>query len=91
VLLASRAVFLRQIRTRGPSPDPATCVWAEFGSIARTAPGVGARHLNDYLGAIVPLLFVGVLGVAPVAAYAVLVALTAPWLVAAWAPPRSWW
>jgi Na+-driven multidrug efflux pump len=31
--------------------------------MARTAPGVGVRHLNDYAGTIIPLMFIGTIGV----------------------------
>jgi multidrug resistance protein, MATE family len=46
-------------------------VGPEFLSMARTAPGIGVRHLNDYAGSIIPLMFVGTLGVAQVAAFAI--------------------
>jgi Na+-driven multidrug efflux pump len=55
----------RDGRFQRPEPGEIT---AEFRSMAKTAPGIGVRHLNDYMGAIIPQLFVGTLGVQPLAA-----------------------
>lgn len=41
---------------------------AEAASICKVAPGIGARHMNDYAGTVVPLLFIGTLGVETLAA-----------------------
>lgn len=70
--------FLRQNRRDVPTDVPANApeaarpyrgeVLVEFRSMLRAAPGIGARHLNDYAGAIVPSLFIGTLGVQAVAA-----------------------
>jgi MATE family multidrug resistance protein len=64
------AVFVRRIRTRPiPLCPPSwTAIRAETTSMARVAPGVGARHLNDYAGSVVPLMFIGTMGVRPLAA-----------------------
>lgn len=64
------ALYLRQMRTRS---DPFVApswpeVKGEFVSMGRVAPGIGARHLNDYTGSIVPLLFIGTMGVGVLAA-----------------------
>jgi len=69
----SLVIFGWQLRKRHdqfdrPSKDD---VVGEFWSMARTAPGVGVRHLNDYMGSIIPMMFVGTIGIQPVAAYAV--------------------
>ncbi|MGV9936641.1 MATE family efflux transporter [Streptomyces olivaceoviridis] len=66
-------VLVRRLRTR---PDrfvrPRRLeVLTEFRSMARTAPGIGLRHFNDYLGTTIPLLFIGTLGVVQLAAAAV--------------------
>ncbi|AJE87485.1 integral membrane protein [Streptomyces albus] len=72
---AGLGYFLRQNRRPdAPADVPAAArpardeVLAEFRSMLRTAPGVGARHFNDYAGAIVPSLFIGTLGIQAVAA-----------------------
>jgi multidrug resistance protein, MATE family len=67
---ASVAVFIRQLRGRAePFVRPERRgVLAEFASMARTGPGIGVRHLNDYAAAIIPVLFIGTLGVQAVAA-----------------------
>ena len=68
---ASTVVFVRQMRRRDrhfARPEPGTTM-PEFWSMARTAPGIGVRHLNDYMGAIVPMMFVAPLGVQALAAF----------------------
>lgn len=64
-------VFVRAMRKRFQvfSRPARSEVLAEFGSMARTAPGIGVRHVNDYMGAIVPMMFIGTLGIQPLAAY----------------------
>jgi Na+-driven multidrug efflux pump len=64
------AVDLRKRDEPMRRPVPGEIV-PEFLSMARIAPGIGVRHLNDYAGSIVPLMFVGTLGVVQVAAYSV--------------------
>ena len=44
---------------------------AEFFALLRHGPGAGARRLNDYVSALIPLLLIGTLSVAAVAAAAV--------------------
>jgi Na+-driven multidrug efflux pump len=58
-------LFVRQMRARNEHLRRPTRpeVSAEFRSMARTAPGVGARHLNDYAGSLLPLMFIGTMGV----------------------------
>lgn len=46
-------------------------VATEFRSIIGTAPGVGLRHLNDYVSGVAPGMFIGTLGVRELAASAV--------------------
>lgn len=63
-------VLVRRLRTR---PDRFVRpgrheVLTEFRSMARTAPGIGLRHFNDYMGTTIPLLFIGTLGVVQLAA-----------------------
>ncbi|GAA2740238.1 MATE family efflux transporter [Kitasatospora cinereorecta] len=68
--LAGAVLLGRQLKARRTpfrKPERAE-VAAEFRSMARTAPGIGARHLNDYAGTIVPLLFIGTMGVRVTAA-----------------------
>ncbi len=48
-----------------------TEVAAEARSMARVSCGIGIRHLNDWMGAVVPTLFIGSLGVGALAATAV--------------------
>lgn len=63
-------MFVLQMRARGERflrPGGAASM-REFGSMAPTALGVGVRHLNDYTGAIVPILFIGTMGVQVLAA-----------------------
>jgi Na+-driven multidrug efflux pump len=63
-------VLARQLRTRRERmarPGRAE-VLTEFASMARTAVGVGVRHLNDYAGTVIPLLFIGTMGVQVTAA-----------------------
>ena len=43
-------------------------VLAEARAIAAIAPGMGVRQLNDYAGTVIPLLFIGTMGVATLAA-----------------------
>lgn len=65
--------FLRRMRERGERftrPDSAS-VAAEARSMARTAPGVGARHFNDYAGTITVTMLLGTLGVHVLAAVTV--------------------
>lgn len=40
----------------------------EFISAIVTATGIGARHLNDYLGSVLPIMFIGTLGAVELAA-----------------------
>ncbi|MFI6080793.1 MATE family efflux transporter [Streptomyces sp. NPDC051217] len=72
VLMAVGCVvlFRRQIRSKGerferPAPGE---IGIEFRSMARVAPGIGARDVNDYMGAIIPFLFIGTLSPGAVAA-----------------------
>ncbi|WP_320782032.1 MATE family efflux transporter [Streptomyces sp. CRN 30] len=68
---AGLGYFLRQNRQRNvplTARPESGGILAEFRSMLRAAPGVGARHLNDYAGAIVPSLFIGTLGIQAVAA-----------------------
>ncbi|WP_326821670.1 MATE family efflux transporter [Streptosporangium sp. NBC_01756] len=46
-------------------------VVAEFRSLAPTSCGIGARHINDYMSATLPILFIGTMGAGAVAATAV--------------------
>ncbi|WP_424921721.1 MATE family efflux transporter [Streptomyces sp. wa1] len=46
-------------------------VLTEFRSMVWTSQGVGVRHLNDYMAAIIPFMFIGTLGPQVVAASAV--------------------
>lgn len=68
--LGGVVVFVTQMRARDRSfllprfPEVA----AEFRSMVRTAPGIGVRHLNDYMGALVPLLLIGTISVEVLAA-----------------------
>jgi len=71
--VCSVTVLLRQLTKRGDRyarPQRGE-VLGEFRSMARTAPGIGIGHLNDYMGAIIPQLLIGTLGVQAVAATAV--------------------
>jgi MATE family multidrug resistance protein len=43
-------------------------VWRHFCDMSRAAPGTVARQLNDYAGTVIPLLFIGTLGVSTLAA-----------------------
>ncbi|MFD9002371.1 MATE family efflux transporter [Streptomyces sp. NPDC059582] len=66
-------IFLRRMRDRGETfsrPDRAA-VGAEARSMARTAPGVGVRHFNDYAGTITLTMLLGTLGVQVLAAVTV--------------------
>jgi Na+-driven multidrug efflux pump len=65
--------FFRAIRARSEHFERPSrvAVGSEFVSMLRTASGVGARHLNDYAGAVVPMLFIGTLGVPSLAAASV--------------------
>ncbi|CQR66117.1 MATE family efflux transporter [Streptomyces leeuwenhoekii] len=68
--LSGGIVLVRQLRSRPESfarPER-QAVLAEFRSMTRTAPGVGLRHFNDYMGTTIPLLFIGTLGVVQLAA-----------------------
>ncbi|MFE0181240.1 MATE family efflux transporter [Streptomyces olivaceus] len=70
---AAITVLLRQLRGRGQQfqrPGRGKVV-AEFVSMGSTASGIGVRHLNDWMGAVTPQVFVGTLGVQAVAATAV--------------------
>jgi Na+-driven multidrug efflux pump len=63
-------IFRRRMRARSQRfvrPHRPEVV-GELRSMARVAPGVGLRHANDYVGSIVPVLFIGTLGVGPLAA-----------------------
>ncbi|MFL1426801.1 MULTISPECIES: MATE family efflux transporter [unclassified Nocardiopsis] len=65
--------LFRVLRDRGdrlPRPG-AAAVGAELRSLAPTACGIGGRHVNDYMSATVPILFIGTLGAGAVAATAV--------------------
>jgi multidrug resistance protein, MATE family len=63
-------IFWLRIRQRSSSfPRPTwSGIAAEVRSVAKVAPGVGMRHLNDYAGTVVPLLFIGTLSVEVLAA-----------------------
>lgn len=73
MLVASLVILASQLRKRSEplGPMEAKEVGPEFASMARTGPGVGVRHLNDYMGSIIPMMFVGTLGVSAVAAMAI--------------------
>jgi Na+-driven multidrug efflux pump len=63
-------VFRRRIRARGirfTRPGRAD-VTAEFRSAMLAGSGVGVRNVNDYTGSIVPMLFIGTMGVRTLAA-----------------------
>ena len=47
------------------------CARQNLAVLLRTAPGVGARILNDYAGTVVPILFIGTMNTSTVAATAV--------------------
>ncbi|WP_405590118.1 MATE family efflux transporter [Streptomyces sp. NBC_01190] len=64
-LLLRRQLRVRLMGFQRPQLDSVT---QEFRSLARTAPGIGVRHLNDYMGSVIPLLFIGTMGVATLAA-----------------------
>ncbi|MEV7191434.1 MATE family efflux transporter [Streptomyces sp. NPDC093510] len=68
-------LFLRALRERADSF--AKLSWstsaAEARSMARTAPGVGVRHFNDYSGTIARTMLLGTLGVRTLAAVTVAV------------------
>jgi multidrug resistance protein, MATE family len=42
--------------------------WQYAKDISRAAPGIGVRHLNDYVGTVLPLLLIGTLGISAAAA-----------------------
>ncbi|CAL9337236.1 hypothetical protein SUDANB121_00204 [Nocardiopsis dassonvillei] len=58
-------------RGRRPARPTRRAVGEELRTLAPTACGVGGRHLNDYMGAVLPVLFIGTLGAGAVAATAV--------------------
>ncbi|MBQ1089391.1 MATE family efflux transporter [Streptomyces sp. B93] len=64
------ALFRQRMRAQGERFErPAAGeVRTEFRSMARIAPGIGARDVNDYMAAIVPFLFIGTLSPGSVAA-----------------------
>ncbi|MGW7543001.1 MATE family efflux transporter [Streptomyces sp. NPDC054770] len=66
-------IFLRRMRARGErfTRPGRAAVLAEARSMARNAPGVGARHFNDYAGTITVTLLLGTLGVQVLAAVTV--------------------
>jgi multidrug resistance protein, MATE family len=68
----SLTVFLWQMGKRGKRFErpKAAEVRTEFLAMMRVGPGIGVRHLNDYMGSIIPMMFVGLLGVQALAAYA---------------------
>ncbi|MFE0421352.1 MATE family efflux transporter [Streptomyces sp. NPDC058953] len=57
-------VFLRRIRQRERDIARASrqAVLTEFRSMVWISQGVGVRHLNDYMAAIIPFMFIGTLG-----------------------------
>ncbi|MFJ9847866.1 hypothetical protein [Streptomyces sp. NPDC101150] len=63
-------ILARQLRSRSERPQlPRWAeVAAEAASMARTSLAVGVRHLNDYVGTVVPLLFIGTMGIQVTAA-----------------------
>jgi Na+-driven multidrug efflux pump len=68
-------MFAAQMRARGYRfARPArTAVWREFRSTTVAGAGVGVREVNDYLGSIVPMMFIGTMGVGTLAASVVAV------------------
>jgi len=44
---------------------------AEFRTMIATATGLGIRHVNDWVGAVIPMIFIGTLGTASLAAASV--------------------
>jgi multidrug resistance protein, MATE family len=59
-------------RRREPLVRPAKkAVTTEFRSMSGTSCGLGGRLMNDYMSAVIPLLFIGTLGAETVAATAV--------------------
>ncbi|KAF0646841.1 hypothetical protein K701_26450 [Streptomyces fradiae ATCC 10745 = DSM 40063] len=66
-------VFVRRIRQRERHIAQADrhAVLTEFRSMVWTSQGVGVRHLNDYMAAVIPFMFIGTLGPQVLAASAV--------------------
>jgi len=66
-------VWIRQMPT--PAEDERAAIrrqaLTDLRHLLRTAPGVGARILNDYAGSVIPILFIGTMNAATVAAAAV--------------------
>jgi Na+-driven multidrug efflux pump len=62
--------FVTRIRARGArfARPGRTAVLTEFRSTALAGAGVGVRHVNDYMGSIVPMMFIGTMGVRTLAA-----------------------
>jgi Na+-driven multidrug efflux pump len=68
-------MFAAQMRARGyrfARPDR-TAVWREFRSTTVAGAGVGVREVNDYMGSIVPMMFIGTMGIGTLAASVVAV------------------
>ncbi|MDE3724634.1 MATE family efflux transporter [Nocardiopsis sp. N85] len=63
----------RLLARRGQRPvrPRAREVGRELRTLVPTACGIGGRHVNDYMGAVLPVLFIGTLGAEAVAATAV--------------------
>ena len=66
-------IWIGHLRVAGT--DKRAEIWISarqnFAMLLRTAPGVGARILNDYAGTVVPILFIGTMSTSTVAATAV--------------------
>ncbi|MBM7771678.1 Na+-driven multidrug efflux pump [Actinokineospora baliensis] len=70
IAITGIVVFARLMRARtnlAPRADRAEVV-TEFRSMVWVSQGVGVRNLNDYMGAILPFIFIGTLGPQAVAA-----------------------
>ncbi|MFF0145161.1 Na+-driven multidrug efflux pump [Amycolatopsis sulphurea] len=63
-------MFAVRMRARGQrwARPSRRAVTEEFLGQLRTGPGVGARHLNDYAGSVVPVMFIGATDVQVLAA-----------------------
>lgn len=68
-------LFAAQMRARGYrfARPAGAAVWREFRSSTVAGAGVGVREVNDYLGSIVPMMFIGTMGVGTLAASVVAV------------------
>jgi multidrug resistance protein, MATE family len=68
-------MFIRRMRARGErfARPTRAAVRTEFRSTTLAGVGVGAREVNDYMGSIVPMMFIGTMGVRTLAASVVAV------------------